>query len=145
MGIPSFFIIFRSGRGLRQGQSFQGSSEDPDSRLGQVVGNVEGRLSAELDDHALGLFLFIDAEHVLHGEGFEIEFIRCIVIRRDGFGVAVHHDGLKSLVPQCEGRMDAAVIEFDAPGRSGSEPPPSTRIFLRSLTPTASGHCKSRS
>src|SRR3546814_2288752 len=38
----------------------------------------------------------------------------CVVIGRDGFRVAVDHDGLEPGFLQRIGRMDAAIVEFDA-------------------------------
>ena len=89
------------------------SSQDLHARLGQLGRNVQRRLSAELDDHALGLLLLVDAQHVFDGQRLEIELVRRIVVGRDGFRVAVDHDRLDPFVPQREGGVDAAIVELD--------------------------------
>ena len=80
----------------------------------QGFGQIQGRLPAKLDDHAHGLFRFRDVEHILLGQGFEIEFVRCVIVRAHGFRVAVHHDAFHALLAEREGRMHTAVVEFNA-------------------------------
>jgi len=98
---------------LRQVDGLRGGADDPDPGPGQLLGDVQGRLAAELDDHPFGLLLFVDGQDVLHGQGFEVELVGGVVVRGDRFGVAVDHDGFITLVPEGEGGMDAAVVEFD--------------------------------
>jgi hypothetical protein len=80
----------------------------------QFRGDVERCLTAELDDHALGFFLLVNAEHVFHGERLEVELVRGVVVGGHGFRVAVDHDGFNARVPDGEGRVHAAVVELDA-------------------------------
>ncbi len=89
------------------------SPQDIHSCLFEFPGDIEGCLAAELHDHSKGLFLCIDAEHILHGERFEIELVRGVIVGGDGLGVAVDHDRFVSFIPQREGRMDARVVELD--------------------------------
>ncbi len=80
----------------------------------ELARDVERGLAAELHDHALGLLLFVDREHVLDGERLEVQLVRGVVVGGHGLGVAVHHDGLVPEVAQGEGHVHAAVVELDA-------------------------------
>ena len=75
---------------------------------------VEGRLAAELDDDAVRPLPVYDIEHVLPGEGFEVELIAGVVVRADGLRVAVDHNGLVPVLPKSERSVHAAVVELDA-------------------------------
>ena len=59
------------------------------------------------------MFGFNHVEHILEGEGLEIEAVAGVVVRGDGFRVAVHHHRRDAGVLGGEGGMAAAVIEFD--------------------------------
>ena len=48
-----------------------------------------------LDDHPFRLFLFVDAQHVFHGERLEIQLVRGVVVGGHGFRIAVDHDRLE--------------------------------------------------
>ena len=87
--------------------------EDFDPGLGQFIGDIEGRLTAKLDNDPFGLFLFIDAQDIFDRQRLKIEFVGGVVVGGNGFGVAVDHDGLKALIPEGEGGMNAAVIKLD--------------------------------
>jgi hypothetical protein len=63
---------------------------------------------------AARFFLIADVEDVFEGEGFEEEFVGGVVIGGDGLGVGVDHDGLVAEFLECEGGVDAAVVELDA-------------------------------
>jgi hypothetical protein len=91
----------------------RGGAEDPDPCRLEFSCEVEGRLAAELHDHPLGLLLFVDREHVLDGQGLEIELVGGVVIRGDGLGIAVDHDRFVPRLAEGEGGVDAAVVEFD--------------------------------
>ncbi len=81
-----------------------GGAEDRHAFLDQRVGELERRLSAELHDHAreraVGLFLADDLQNIFGSQRLEIEAIRSVVVGRDGFGIAVDHDGLDSRDPR---------------------------------------------
>ena len=53
-------------------------------------------------------------DHVLGGQRLEIEPVGGVVVGRDGFRVAVDHDGLDAGLLQRIGGMDAAIVELDA-------------------------------
>ena len=77
-------------------------------------GQPQRRLPAELHDHAVRPLHGDDLEHVLEGQRLEVEPVAGVVVRRDGLGVAVHHDRLDARLAQREGRVHAAVVELDA-------------------------------
>jgi hypothetical protein len=87
-------------------------------RLFEHMREFERRLAAELHDRAVELarlaFLGKDFEHVLGGQGFEIEPVRGIIIRRYRLRIAVDHDRLETHLAQREARMATAIIELDA-------------------------------
>jgi hypothetical protein len=47
----------------------------------------ERRLSAELNDDALGLLLLVDGKHVLNRERLEVELVGRVVVGGDGLGL----------------------------------------------------------
>ena len=77
-------------------------------------GELQRRLAAEGDHHAVGLLDIDDVHDVLEGQRLEIELVGRVVVGRDGFGVAVDHDRLIARVVQRVAGMHAAVVEFDA-------------------------------
>ena len=81
---------------------------------GQLAGDVERRLPAELHDDAGRLLFLVDAEHVLDGQRLEVELVGGVIVGRNRFRVAVDHDRFVALVAQREGGVHAAVVELDA-------------------------------
>src|SRR5262245_10767317 len=71
-------------------------------------------LAAELNDYAVGVFPLHNVQDLFQSQRFEIKLVRRIVIRADGFRIAVDHDGFITFFPQGEGRVHAAVVELDA-------------------------------
>ena len=67
-----------------------------------------------LHDHALGLFLGDDFEHVFQRERFEIQSIRSVVVSRNCLRIAVDHDGFVAILAQSECCVHAAIVELDA-------------------------------
>ncbi len=87
-------------------------------------GYPERRLSAELDDHALGLLELHYFEHVLDRQRLEVEAVGRVVVGRDRLRIAVHHHGVSPELTRGHGGVDAAVVELDPladPVRSGAE------------------------
>ena len=78
---------------------------------------LERGLPAELNDNAQNftarLFFANDLDDILAGQRFEIQTIRRIIIRRNGFGITVDHNRLEPRLAQSHHRMNAAIIEFD--------------------------------
>jgi len=93
---------------------FDAGADDGDAVGLESGGEVEGGLTAELDDDAVGLFVVADVEDVLEGERFEEKFVAGVVIGGDGLGVGVDHQGFVADFAEGEGGVDATVIEFDA-------------------------------
>ena len=91
-----------------------GGSHDGDAGVFELGREVEGGLATELDDDAVGFFLFADVEDVLEGEGLEVELVAGVVVGGDGLGVGVDHDGLVAEFFQGERGVDTAVVELDA-------------------------------
>ena len=94
------------------------SAEDRHAFRFQFAGQLERGLAAILNHNAqqgairaLGLDQF---ERVLDRQRLEIEAVGGVVIGRDGFRIAVHHDGLDIHVGEGKGGVAAAIIEFDA-------------------------------
>ncbi len=69
---------------LGQVDGFGARSENRDAGRFKFAGDIQGRLAAELTDHSLRFFLLINAQNVFHGERFEIELVRGVVIGGDG-------------------------------------------------------------
>ena len=102
------FAVFGAVDGVRAG------AEDGHARAQQRHGEVQRRLAAELDDHAVGPFLFHNVHHVFKSQRLEIEAIGRVVVGGNGLGVGVDHDGLNPGVLEGEGSVAAAVVELDA-------------------------------
>ena len=80
----------------------------------EVAREVERCLSAKLNDDAVGLFNIGYAEYVFGSEGFKVEFVRCVVVGGDGFGIGVDHDGLIAVFFEGIGGVATTIVEFDA-------------------------------
>ena len=93
-------------------------AEDRHAGLLHGFGQVQRGLAAELDDDAVQravlLFGFEDLDDVFFGQRLEIEAIGGVVVGRDGFGIAVDHDGFIAGFAEREGGMAAAIVELDA-------------------------------
>ena len=93
-------------------------AEDGDAGVVQRVGELEGRLAAELDDDAVERAVLLldaeDLEDVLEGQRLEVEAVGGVVVGGDGLGVAVDHDRLVAGLGEREAGVAAAVVELDA-------------------------------
>ena len=70
-------------------------------------------LAAKRHHDAVGSLNVDDIHDVLVGERLKVQAIRGVVVGRDGFGVAIDHDGLEAAGRQRVARVHAAVIELD--------------------------------
>ena len=86
---------------------------DRHAGLGQAVRQVERRLPAELDDHAVGLFLVDDVEDILQRQRLEVEPVGGVVVGADRLRVAVDHDGLVAQLFERKAGVNAAIVELD--------------------------------
>ena len=101
------FAVFRQVNG-------PGAGADNRHAVGfQRIGQVQRRLSSELDDDAVRLLLLADMEHVFQRQGFEEKLVGGIIVRGDGFRVGVHDDGFVAHFPQSHGGVHAAVVELN--------------------------------
>ena len=98
---------------LRPVDVFRRSPDDLDPAGFQLQRQLERRLPAELHDHAVGFFPFVDMEHVFQRHRFEIQFVARVVVGGHCFRVAVHHDRFEARIPERKRSVDAAVIELD--------------------------------
>ena len=89
-------------------------ADDRDPVPLQIARELERRLPAELDDHAVRLLDVDDLEHVLERQWLEVQAVGSIVVSRDGLRIAVDHDRFVAVFAQRERRVHAAVVEFDA-------------------------------
>jgi hypothetical protein len=89
-------------------------ADDVDAVLLQAQREVERRLAAELRDGAPAFLALVNVQHVLQRERLEKQLVAGVVIRGDGFGIRVDHDGLEAVLLERERGVDAAVIKLDA-------------------------------
>ena len=103
--------VFRQIDGVRRG------AEDRNAFFFKRCGQFKWRLPAQLHDHtlerAVALFFAQNLDHVFGGQRLEVQTIRCVVIGRHGFRIAVDHDGLVTGFFQRVSRVYTAVIELD--------------------------------
>ena len=66
------------------------------SGLLQGYRQVQGGLSAELNNDPVRFFLFYDIQHIFTGKRLKIEFVRSIIVSGDGFRVGIDHNGFHS-------------------------------------------------
>ena len=102
------FAIFGDVDGIRRG------ADDGRTRGFERARQLQRRLAAVLHDHALGLFLGDDLEHVFERQRLEVQAVGGVVVGGHGFRIAVDHDGLESVLAQRQRRVHAAVVELDA-------------------------------
>ncbi len=90
------------------------STHDGRPRLLEPLGEIERSLPAILHDNTIALLAVIDFHHILKCEGFKVEAVRCIVVRRHRLRIRVdHHDFITTaLKRKC--RVATAPVKFDA-------------------------------
>ncbi len=102
---------------LGQVDGVQAGAQDRHPVLVQRMSQLQRSLAAELDDaadqFALRLLDRDQLQHVLGRQGFEIEAVGGVVVGRDRFRIAVHHDAFDADVSEGEGGVAAAVVELD--------------------------------
>ena len=80
----------------------------------QAGGELERRLAAELDDHALGPLDLDDRQHVLERQRLEVQAVGGVVVGRHRLGVAVDHHRVAARLAHGHRGVHAAVVELDA-------------------------------
>ena len=92
-------------------------AEDRDALVMQRVGQLQRRLTAELDDNPVQRAVFLlnpqDLHHMLKGQRLEIQPVRGVIVGRHGFGVAVDHDRLVARRGQGVAGMTATIVKLD--------------------------------
>src|SRR5262249_50303456 len=89
------------------------SADDADAIGLESICKVQGRLATELHDRGPTFFLLVDIKNVFESQWFEVEFIACVVVGRNGFRVRVNHNGFKPFLSQRKRGMNAAVVKLD--------------------------------
>src|SRR5690606_2560374 len=80
----------------------------------QSVSQLQGRLTAQLDDHAFRLFVFDYVVKVFPEDGLEVELIGDVEVCGYGLRVTVDHDRLVSAFFCSEYAVHTAVVELDS-------------------------------
>ena len=83
----------------------------------QRQSQLQRRLAAELHHHPTKITRSAlcrnNAEYILFCQRFEIQAVGGVVIRADGFGIAVHHDGFIAHVTKRQRGVHATIVELD--------------------------------
>ena len=84
---------------------------------GQRLGEVDGRLAAELDHrrrrHVVDLFVLQDVPHRFLVQRLEVQPVAGVEVRGHGLWVGIDHDAADPGLGERPGRVHAAVVEFD--------------------------------
>ena len=94
---------------------------------GQLHGQVQAHLAAQVGQHGVGLLDVEDALHDLEGHGLDVNMVGHIRVGHDGCGVGVEQNGLNALCFQGPAGLGAGVVELsgladdDGAGRPGAE------------------------
>ena len=88
-------------------------AHDVDATLLEHARQLKRSLAAERHHDAVRTLNVNDVHDVLVGERLKVQAVGCVVVSRDGLGVAVDHDGLEAAGRQRVARVHAAVIELD--------------------------------
>ena len=94
-------------------------TDDGQAEMLQRHGQIERRLSAELHDEAVGLFGVVDVEDFFLGERLEVEAVTGVVIGRDGFRIAVDHDGFDAELLRARRRRGSSSNRTQFPALCG--------------------------
>ena len=89
-------------------------AEHRDAIAVELLGELQGRLAAELDDDALRLLVADDVVDVLPEDRLEVEAVGGVAVGGHRLRIAVDHDGLVAGGAGRHDAVDAAVIELDA-------------------------------
>ena len=103
-GVP----VFGSVDGLAAG------ADDLHAPVMEGLGQIDGGLTAQRRDHAVGLFKVDDVHHILGGQRLEVQLVGGGVVGGDGLGVVVDDDGLVARLLDGHDGVDGGVVEFHA-------------------------------
>ena len=79
---------------------------------GQLHGEVQAHLAAEVGQHGVGLLDVEDALHDLEGHRLDVNMVGHIRVGHNGSGVGVEQNGLNALCFQGAARLSAGVVEL---------------------------------
>ena len=79
---------------------------------GQLHGEIQAHLAAQVGQNGVGLLDLQDALHHLKGHGLDIDMIGHIGVGHNGSGVGVEQNGLNALCFQGAARLGAGVVEL---------------------------------
>jgi len=99
---------------LGQVDPFGGGTQDGHAIRFETPGDLQGRLTAKTDDHAIRPFVITNAEDVFERQRLEIELVRRVIVGRDGLRITIHHDCFHALFLERIDSMDAAIVELDS-------------------------------
>ena len=103
-GVP----VFGSVDGLAAG------ADDLHAPVMEGLGQVDGGLTAQRRDHAVGLFKVDDVHHILGGQRLEVQLVGGGVVGGDGLGVIVDDDGLVARLFDGHDGVDGGVVKLHA-------------------------------
>ena len=109
---------------LRDVDSLRRGAENRDAVAVEKSGQPDGGLPAERHHHANGLLHLDDVHHVLRAKRLEVQPVRRVVVRGDGFRVVVDDDHIIAEFFERPDAVHRGVIEFDSlpdPDRSGTQ------------------------
>ena len=109
--LEEFAVLpFLDGRGL--GPDHLHAMLLENAGLVQIEGEVQSGLSAQSGKKGIGLFLFDDAGHAVHGKRFDVGGVGKFRVRHDRRRVAVDQGNTKSFLAQGFAGLGSAVVEF---------------------------------
>ena len=78
------------------------------------LGQIDGGLTAQGSNHALGLFKLEDVHDILGGQRLKVQLVGGGVVGGDRLGVVVDDDGLVASLADGHDRVDGGVVELHA-------------------------------
>src|SRR3989338_5312424 len=73
--------------------TFRTGSQKTDAGLMKLQRKIIGSLAPNRNNNSFRIFKFIEVEHSFKGNFFKIQLVADIIIRADGFRIAVQHEG----------------------------------------------------
>ena len=107
-GLFKAVAVFGALNGLDTG------ADDGHAQFVQAVGQVDGRLAAQRDDDAVGLFQLDDVHDVLNAQRLKVQLVRNRVVRRHGLGVVVDDNGLVPRLADGPDGVNRRVVKLNA-------------------------------
>ena len=106
-------------------------AEDGHARLIEIAAQLDGGLSAEGDDDAVGLFDVDDVLHVFGGKRLEVKPVCRVEVGGDRLGVVVDDDDFVAELFERPHAVDGGVVELDAlPDADGARADDDDALFL---------------